>query len=132
MHCCHSDYGPELSEAARHTFFTSAELQETSVYHDLRPAFGSGAQFPAVPDRSFSPQYDYAGRVTLRLNLQPMLEPTLIEPNVVRPRLSVCASMDLHALTPSESVSIFSAFLQNGYEVQCCILDPQRQDCYRF
>jgi hypothetical protein len=87
------------------------------VYQDLRPAFGSAAQYPRVPNREFSPKYDHAGRITLAMSLQPMLEPTHIEPGVVRPRLGVCAHLDLHALTPSESLSVFSAFLQNGYEV---------------
>jgi hypothetical protein len=106
-----------MTDDERNVYVTEEALKETSVYHDLRPAFGRPVQFPVVPGRTFSAQYDRAGRVTLMLNLQPMLEPTLIEPGTVRPRVGIVAHLDLHALTPSESLSLFSAFLQNGYEV---------------
>ena len=111
------DYGPELTTAERERFTTAEENQETSFYRDLRPAFGNPVQYPKVPGRAFSTRYDHAGRVTLKLSLQPMLEPTLVDAGVVRPRLSVCAHLDLHSLTPVESLSLFGACLQHGYEV---------------
>lgn len=99
-------------------YFTPEELKESSFYRKLRPAFGDPVQFPRIKGRTFSEKHDRAGQCSLLLSLQPMLEPTLIEPGTVRPRLSVCAHLDLHSLTPAESFFLFGAIIQQGYEVR--------------
>jgi hypothetical protein len=111
------DYGPVLTDEERHLYFTEEELRNTSFYRKLKKAFGDPIQFPSVNGREFSTQYDRAGQYTMLISCQPMLEPTLVPVDTVRPRLGVCANLDLHSFTPAESFSMFGACLQSAYQV---------------
>ena len=110
-----------MSETERHSFFTEAELKSTSLYRKLYAAFGDKIQFPSVPGRTFSEDFDRAGQYTLLLSSQPMLEPTLVRPGIVRPRLGVCAHLDLHSMTPAESVMLFGVQVQQAREVSSTV-----------
>ncbi|CBY30834.1 unnamed protein product [Oikopleura dioica] len=114
------DYGVILSDDARTTVLTADQLYEASVYKELRPAFGKVRQFPSIAGRSFDPVVDYAGQYTVVATLTPMLEPTLIPPQVVRPAVGVAAHMDTHSLYPMESLFLYREVLAVGYQVLDC------------
>jgi hypothetical protein len=107
-----------LTDDERHLYFTKEELRDTSFYRQLKPAFGDPIQFPAdVNGRVFCTKYDRAGQYSMLISCQPMLEPTLVPMDTVRPRLGVCANLDLHSFTPAESLCMFGAVLQSAYQV---------------
>lgn len=111
-----------MSDDARTAELTPEQLYESSVYKELRPAFGKVRQFPSIPGRTFNPSVDYAGQYTVTSALTPMLEPTLIPPHVVRPAIGVAANLDLHSLFPMESLFLYREVLAIGYQVLYHIL----------